>query len=118
MSDLVKRLRNLCNNVEMDKWKHAPDGNLTASNALIEVMGKAADEIERLHEALRLAKDDMLRAVDHIDIDGLTIIPAHVGPQVHQDHLHFLLTARALWHRIPPLNSPLHYVIHFLIPFS
>ena len=32
-----------------------------------EIVQDKLDEIERLREALRLAKEDMLRAVDHID---------------------------------------------------
>ena len=56
MTDLVERLRNLCQNVELDKWKHAPDGNLGASNGIIKVATEAADEIEKLREALKRAK--------------------------------------------------------------
>ena len=51
MGDLVKRLHS-----EVGSFKD-----------MIALHLEAKAEIERLHEALRLAKDDMLRAVDHID---------------------------------------------------
>ena len=59
MSDILK---------EINGWKASFVTYMTPAEADgYDMVKKCEAEIERLREALRLAKDDMLRAVDHID---------------------------------------------------